>query len=112
MTEKLIYTPTEAAEMLGVGIKTFKTLGVAYVEIGKRKRYKLEDLKQFIIERTYRPCQLRKGRTRRITGTISPSEASGFEEAVKQTISKQQNPLQQNSAPKLYIINTSAESRV
>lgn len=46
--EKLIYTPEEARELLGVGEKAFRRLPIAYIKIGMRKRYRLDDLKDFI----------------------------------------------------------------
>ncbi|MBL41026.1 MAG: hypothetical protein CMM49_00030 [Rhodospirillaceae bacterium] len=51
-----LLTPNDASKMLGIHRKTFEKLdNVPFVLLGKRKRYKKEDLIQYINDRSYEP---------------------------------------------------------
>ena len=89
-SKKLLFTKQEAMEMLGVGEKTFRGLGITYISIGKRKRYALSDLQAFITRSRQAPGCLSpaKGKGRRTTGTTSRSEVYDIEEARRLIASK------------------------
>lgn len=109
--EKLLYTFDEARDLLGVGEKAFRALGVPAKRVGKRKKYRLCDLEVFINNLpTERPCQSSKGRVRRSGNTISPSKDKGFAEVRKHLIGQRHSHSRQESEtlPSLVI----AESHV
>lgn len=90
MFEKLAYDKKEAMGMLGVKQKVFNRLKIPYTLIGKRKKYLLDDLKDFLTNNRHEGiCQSVKGKARRITGTASHSTVIGFAEALKRTTGKQ-----------------------
>lgn len=52
-------TASEAANFLGVTVGTLEVWrstgrhGITYIKIGRKVRYKIEDLEQFIVSRTF-----------------------------------------------------------
>ena len=90
---RLLFSRKEAREMLGVGEKKFKTLGIDWIMVGKTKKYTLEDLQAFI-ERNKQGqvtvCQLKNGKAPSSIGTTSRCAVIGFEEALKRTTLQRQ----------------------
>lgn len=85
-TRKLLYSKQEAMEMLGVGEKTFRALGITFILIGKRKRYALADLQAFIdSQRRAAAClSPENAKAHPTIGTTSRSKVIGIEEARRQ----------------------------
>lgn len=103
MSETLLVDAKEARSILGgVGEKLFRSLGVPARWVGKRKKYHVDDLRDFArtLEKTA-SCPSLKDPARRISNTISRSKEIGFAEARKQTTRLQPKPLKANSAPML-----------
>lgn len=83
-TQRILLTKEEVKKLLGIGDATFSELGVDYIQLGRRRRYVIEDVYRAINERKQPgACHLPKGRIRRSGGTTSPSTGIGFEEALK-----------------------------
>lgn len=82
---RLLLTKEEVKRLLGIGEHAFAELGVAYIPLGKRRRYMLEDAMRAIENKKREGgCHFVRDRGRRIGGTTSRSAATGFEEALKQ----------------------------
>lgn len=76
----------EAIKLLGVSENTFTSLGIPYYEIGKRHKYKIDDIEHWLNGRKRGDkCPSAKGRGRHTTGTTLRSGVLDFEAALKQT---------------------------
>lgn len=88
-----LLTKREARKLVGVSEKIFNALLIPYIEIGKRKRYRLSDIQAWINRQLKEPaCPPRaKEKGRRITGTTSRSTVIGIEGALKLAASQRQS---------------------
>jgi hypothetical protein len=89
--KKLLLSKSEAMQLLGVGERAFNSLRLSYIPVGKRRKYALRDLENFIHQqRQQAPC-LNPGSAKAhpTTGTTSRSKVIGIEAARKQIASKQ-----------------------
>ena len=81
---RLLLTKEEVKKLLGIGDRAFAELAVAYVPLGRRRRYTLEDVMHAIEKRKQEgACHFAGGKGRRTGGTTSRSAGLGFEEALK-----------------------------
>lgn len=79
--------------MLGIGERKFVSLPIPFIKVGKTKKYTLEDIESYIEKNRQEQvsaCQLKRGKVRRSTGTISQFTEIGFAEALRQTTLQQQ----------------------
>lgn len=105
MTDKLLYNAEEARELLGVGEKKFRALGIPARKLGKRKMYSLEDLKLFINRLDKEePCQSIKERGRPTGSTISQSRGSDFAEVRKLLIKQQPSHGRRQNETKPFLV--------
>ncbi len=82
--QRLLLTKEEVKRLLGIGDGAFAELGVAYITLGKRRRYTMEDVMRAINDRKQEgACRFGRERGRRTGGTTSQSAGIGFEEALK-----------------------------
>ena len=89
----LFMTRKEACEMLGIGDKTFSTLTIPFYKIGKRQKYKVDDIEEYLNkQREGAKCRSAKGRVRLSIGMISRSEGLDFAEVVRQARSHSLHP--------------------
>jgi hypothetical protein len=111
--EKLLVDAKEARSILDVGEKLFRSLNVTARWVGKRKKYHVDDLKEFArtLEKTA-SCPSLKDPVRRTGNTTSRSKAIGFEEALRRTTKERPERLNQSSAPKPSLAIISRENRV
>lgn len=56
MDESTLLKPAEAAARLRVSLRQFRRLGIPYVLVGLRKRYKPETLKRWMAKQERRPA--------------------------------------------------------
>lgn len=96
--ERLLLTQEEARNIIGVGERNFLLLGIPYIQIGKRRKYRMEDIKEWLEKsvKGEKPCPLKKEKGRRTSGTTSPSKVIGFAEALKRTGATLPRALKQN----------------
>lgn len=84
---RMLLTKAEVKKLLGIGERAFGQLGIAYVRLGRRRRYLMEDVLQAVNKhKNEGVCRYAKERGHHTGGTISRSEALGFEEALKRPI--------------------------
>lgn len=50
-----LLTPKDASKILGLNVKSFFQLPIPFVLLGKRKRYRRDDLAQYIKDNSYSP---------------------------------------------------------
>lgn len=110
--EKLLVDAKEARSILDVGEKLFRSLNVTARWVGKRKKYHVDDLKEFArtLEKTA-SCPSLKDPVRRSTNSISRSKETGFVEARKQRMQQQRGQSKQSSVTTPSLALISNESR-
>ncbi len=91
---RLLYSINEAAEMLGIGVRTLRNHvsagDIQYVLVGKRtKKFEESDLKKFIESRKELLCPSTSRKVRRTDTTTSGSRVFDFTAAREQRISAQ-----------------------
>lgn len=80
----LLLTKEEVKRRLGIGDRAFAELHVAYVVLGRRRRYMMDDVVRAIEKRKRGgACHSGKGKGHRTGGTTSRWAGIGFEEALK-----------------------------
>lgn len=81
----VLLSKEEVKRALRIGEAAFAELGVAYVQLGKRRRYVMDDVMTALARRKHEVvCRYARGRGRHSGGTTSLSRGIGFEEALKQ----------------------------
>lgn len=105
MVDKLLYSPEEARNLIGVGIKKFKALGIPARIVGKTKKYSLDDLKLFVnrLEKE-EVCPSAKGKGRRSGNTTSRSGDKDFEEVRRHLIRERQGHSKRGNEIALYLV--------
>ena len=79
MTERLLYSPAETAEMLGIDIKLLRQLcqqgEIAFILVGRRRKFAMQDIERFIENNRRQmpsPATTRVGRSTRSTKSEQP----------------------------------------
>ena len=82
MTERLLYSITEVAQMLGIHRSTLDRLckegKITFVLVGRARKFAQYDLAKFIEEGRQQRCPSTSPRGRRTGTTISSSRVVGF----------------------------------
>lgn len=99
--EKLLVDAKEARFILGdIGEKAFRALNVPARLVNKRKKYHVDDLREFARKLEKAQCPSLKEKAHRSTGTISRSREPGFVEARKQRMQQRQEQSKRSYAMK------------
>lgn len=99
--EKLLVDAKEARVILGdIGEKAFRALNVPARWVNKRKKYHVDDLKEFARNLEKSECPSLKEKAPPSTGMISRSKEPGFAEARKQRMQQRREQSKPSYATK------------
>jgi len=87
----ILYSREQAIKELRIGEKAFNSLNIPYIPVGKRKKYRMEDIQNKLDQlKREATCPSKSAKAPRTTHTTLRSMVIGFEEALRQTTSQLQ----------------------